>query len=175
MIEDREPEAGPQEPAPTASPATVGELHDLISELVMSVSEAKAIPGSGRVLIDRDQMLTVLELLQDRLPEEMRMARWMVRERETFIARTNEKARQVIERARHRASDMVANTNIIAEATEEANILVRRAEDTSHRIRLEAEDYAEDRLSRLEDVLMRVLDQVRSMRSELHQTRSIDR
>ena len=68
---------------------------------------------------------------------------------------------------------MVSNTNIIAEATEEANILVRRAEDMSHRIRLEAEDYAEDRLSRLEDVLMRVLDQVRSMRSELHQTRSI--
>ena len=172
MIRDHEPEVGAEEVAAPAPPATVGELNDLISELVMAVSEAKAIPG-GKVLIDRQQMLTVLDMLADRLPEEMRQARWMVRERDTFIARTNEKAREVIERARHQAREMVSNTNIIAEATEEANILVRRAEDTSHRIRLEAEDYAEDRLSRLEDVLMRVLDQVRSMRSELHQTRSI--
>ena len=173
MIGDREPEVGAQEVTAPTSPATVGELNELISEMVMALSEAKAIPGSGKVLIDREQMLTVLELLADRLPDEMRQARWMVRERDTFIARTNEKAREVIEQARHRAKEMVSNTNIIAEATEEANILVRRAEDMSHRIRLEAEDYAEDRLSRLEDVLIRVLDQVRSMRSELHQTRSI--
>ena len=173
MTGDHEPGVGTQEVAAPTSPVTVGELKELISEMVMALSEAKSIPGSGRVLIDREQMLAVLELLSDRLPEEMRQARWMVRERDTFIARTNEKARAVIERARQRAKEKVSNTNIIAEATEEANILVRRAEDKSHRIRLEAEDYAEDRLSRLEDVLMRVLDQVRSMRSELHQTRSI--
>ena len=173
MTGDHEPGVGTQEVAAPTSPVTVGELKELISEMVMALSEAKSIPGSGRVLIDREQMLAVLELLSDRLPEEMRQARWMVRERDTFIARTNEKAREVIERARQRAKEKVSNTNIIAEATEEANILVRRAEDKSHRIRLEAEDYAEDRLSRLEDVLMRVLDQVRSMRSELHQTRSI--
>jgi hypothetical protein len=173
MIGDHEPDGGTQEVGAATPPATVGELNDLITEMVMALSEAKALPGSGKVLIDREQMLAVLGILADRLPEEMRQARWMVRERDTFIARTNEKAREVIERARHRAKEMVSNTNIIAEATEEANILVRRAEDTSHQIRLEAEDYAEDRLSRLEDVLMRVLDQVRSMRSELHQTRSI--
>ncbi len=173
MISDHEPDVGRQEAAAATPPATVGELNDLITEMVMALSEAKALPGSGKVLIDREQMLAVLGILADRLPEEMRQARWMVRERDTFIARTNENAREVIERARHRAKEMVSKTNIIAEATEEANILVRRAEDTSHQIRLEAEDYAEDRLSRLEDVLMRVLDQVRSMRSELHQTRSI--
>ena len=102
MIGDSEPEVGAQEASVPTSPATVGELNELISEMAMALSEAKAIPGSGRVLIDREQMLTVLELLADRLPDEMRQARWMVRERDTFIARTNEKAREVIEQARHR-------------------------------------------------------------------------
>ncbi len=137
----------------------------------MAISEAKNIPASGKVIVDREQMLQTLAVIEDRLPEEMRAARWMVREREVFVARTNERVRDLVQRARQKADQMVSDTNIIAEATEEANILVRRAEDRAHRIRLEAEDYVEDRLERLETLLARVLDQIRSMRTELRQTR----
>ena len=158
---------------PAAPVPTVGELQSLVSEMVMAISEAKAIPASGKVIVDREQMLQTLDMLQERLPEELRTARWMVRERETFVARTNERAREVMRAARQKAEEMVADTNIIAEATEEANILVRRAEDHSHRIRLEAEDYAEDRLERLETLLARVLGQIREMRAELRQTRAV--
>ena len=137
----------------------------------MAISEAKNIPASGKVIVDREQMLQTLAVIEDRLPEEMRAARWMVREREVFVARTNERVRDLVQRSRQKADQMVSDTNIIAEATEEANILVRRAEDRAHRIRLEAEDYVEDRLERLETLLARVLDQIRSMRTELRQTR----
>ena len=157
---------------PTAVP-TVGEIQDLVSDVIMAISEAKTIPASGKVIIDRQQMLQTLEMLQERLPEEMRAARWMVRERETFVARTNERVRDLVQKARRKADEMISDTNIIAEATEEANILVRRAEDHSHRIRLEAEDYVEDRLERLENLLARVLDQIRTMRTELRQTRPV--
>lgn len=152
----------------------VGEVQDLVSEMIIAISEAKTIPASGKVIVDREQMLQTLELLRERLPEELRAARWMVRERETFVARTNERVRDLVQRARHKVDEMVSETNIIAEATEEANILVRRAEDQAHRIRLEAEDYAEDRLQRLEGLLSRVLDQTREIRSELHQTRPVN-
>jgi hypothetical protein len=146
-------------------------MQDLVSEMIMAISEAKTIPASGKVIVDREQMLQTLAVIEDRLPEEMRAARWMVREREVFVARTNERVRDLVQRARQKADQMVSDTNIIAEATEEANILVRRAEDRAHRIRLEAEDYVEDRLERLETLLARVLDQIRSMRTELRQTR----
>lgn len=163
----------------------VGEVQDLVSEMIIAISEAKTIPASGKVIIDRDQMLQTLEMLQDRLPEELRAARWMVRERDSFVARTNERVRGLVERARRKADEMVADTSIIAEATEEANILVRRAEDQAnrvrleaedhaHRVRLEAEDYADDRLQRLEGLLSRVLDQVHEVRAELRQTRPVN-
>jgi hypothetical protein len=167
MNGDREEAGG------TAALPTVGQVQNLVSEMIMAISEAKTIHASGKVIVDREQMLQTLEMLQDRLPEEMRTARWMVRERETFVARTNERVRDLIQRARQKADELVSDTNIIAEATEEANILVRRAEDHSHRIRLEAEEYAEDRLERLESLMGRVLDQIRSMRAELRQTRSV--
>ena len=159
----------------SASLPTVGQAQDLVAEMVMAISEAKTIPASGKVIVDREQMLQTLEMLQERLPEEMRTARWMVRERETFVARTNERVRELVQRARQKADELIADTSIIGEATEEANILVRRAEDHSHRIRLEAEDYADDRLERLESLMGRVLEQIQTMRAELRQSRSVDR
>lgn len=159
----------------SAALPTVGQAQDLVAEMIMAISEAKTIPASGKVIVDREQILQTLEMLQERLPEEMRTARWMVRERETFVARTNERVRELVQRARQKADELIADTSIIAEATEEANILVRRAEDHSHRIRLEAEDYAEDRLERLESLMGRVLEQIQTMRAELRQSRSVDR
>ena len=170
MNDDREHVGGYE--ASAALP-TLGQVQDLVSEMILAISEAKTIPASGKVIVDREQMLQTLEMLEVRLPEEMRAARWMVRQRDSFIARTNEQARETLQKARQKADELTSSTNIITEATEEANILVRRAEDQSHRIRMEAEDYADDRLERLEGLMGRVLEQIKSMRAELRQTRTV--
>ena len=95
----------------------------------------------------------------------------MVREREAFVARTNETAREMLERARGRSDELISESYIVKEAVEEANALVRRAEAESTRIRLEAEDYSEQTLEETEGVLADLLAQVRRSRAELHQTR----
>ena len=95
----------------------------------------------------------------------------MVREREAFIARTNEKAREIVDRARNEADELVSDSNIVSEAVEEANILVRRAEGESRRLRLESEDDIEKKLQRVEGLLAELTDQVQAARDELHQAR----
>jgi hypothetical protein len=123
------------------------------------------------VRVEREEFLAMLEQLKAMLPEELRAARWMVREREAFIARTNEKARAIMDRTSARAREMVSESNIIAEAVEEANVLTRRAEGEARRIRLEAEDLAEDRLEQLEVLFTNLLKQVREARHVFHQAR----
>jgi len=153
---------------PTAS---VGELQELLDELLVAVEEAKAVPLSSNVMVDREAMLAMLRNLRDRLPEELRAARWMIREREAFVGRTNERARSVMERARARADELVSESHILAEAVEEANILVRRSEGEARRIRLEAEDYADDRYQRLEELYAKLTTQVRDARATLRASR----
>jgi len=149
----------------------VGDLLDMVDDLIVHLHEAKSVPLSGNVMIDRDQFLGMLERLRADLPDDLRAARWMVREREAFIARTNEKAREVIDRARNEADELISDSNIMAEAVEEANILVRRAEGEARRLRLEAEDDIERRLQRIESVLGEVMMQIQGARNELHQAR----
>ncbi|HLE39690.1 MAG TPA: hypothetical protein VJA44_08585 [Acidimicrobiia bacterium] len=153
-------------------PATTGELLELVDGLIIAVEGARTVPLSGNVMLDRERLLDMLYRLRDDLPEEMRAARWMVREREGFVARTNEKAREMLERARERSDELVTESYIVKEAVDEANVLVRRAEAEATRIRLEAEDYSEQAFESTETVLSDLLGQVRRFRAELHQARS---
>lgn len=155
-------------------PPRMGELLELVDELIIAVEGARTVPLSGNVMLDRDLLLDMLYRLRDDLPEEMRAARWMVRERESFVARTNEKARELLERARQRSDELVSESYIVKEAVEEANVLVRQAESRATQIRLEAEDSSERAFEQTEAVLADLLTQVRKARGELHQARRRD-
>jgi hypothetical protein len=149
----------------------VGELVELLDQLETSIRDAKPIPLSGSVRVEREETLDLIGTIRATLPEELRAARWMVREREAFIARTNERSKSIIDRAQAKAAEMVSESRVLAEAVEEANALVRRAEGEARRIRLEAEDLAEDRLEHLEVLFRNLLGQIRSARSQYHEAR----
>jgi len=152
-------------------PPRLGELQELVDDLILAVEGARNVPLSSSVMLDRTQLLDMLYRLRDELPDELRAARWMVREREAFVARTNEKAREMLDRARQRSEQLVSESYIVKEAVEEANALVRRAEAEATRTRLEAEDYSEQAYEQTEAVLADLLAQVRRARSDLHQAR----
>lgn len=147
------------------------DILEIVDDLLVHLHEAKTMPLSSNALVDRETILGKLEALRASLPDELRAARWMVREREAFIARTNEKAREIVDKARAEADELVSDSNIVAEAVEEANILVRRAEGEARRLRLETEDQIEKKLQRVEGLLVEIMEQVHDAREELHQAR----
>lgn len=147
------------------------DVFELIENLIAEVQEAKSVPLSGNVLLDRDHMIGRLQRLQAALPDELRAARWMVREREAFIARTNERAREMTDRAQSESRRLVSETHVLSEAVEEANLLVRRAEGEARKMRLEAEDEIDSQLSRIETLLTELLGRVHYSREEFHRAR----
>ncbi len=156
-----------ERPAPPPIP---GKIIDQIEELIVAVEEARPVPLSQNVMFNRDDFVDRLRAVQEALPEELRAARWMVRQRETYITRTNEKARELLASAQAQSDELVSEHYVVAEAVEEANRLVRNAETEAERIRLEAEDYAEQHLAEAETVLGELLRYVRESRAELHRT-----
>jgi len=153
------------------APSTVGELQDMVEELILTVEHGRGMPLSGNVSIDRNEFGDRLRDLRERMPEELKTARWMVRERESFITQTNEQAAEIMRRAKETGARMVSETQVMSEAVEEANILVRNAEVESRGIRLEAEDVAESSYEHIETLLVNLLERVRDRRAELHQAR----
>ena len=161
------------------SPPVPGRLADLLEDLISEIEQARAVPLSNNVMVNQDEFLDQLHMAAEELPEEIRAARWMVRERESYISRTNEKARDVIVLAQDDSARLIADAQeesarlvsqnyVVQEAVEEANTLVRHAENEARRIRLEAEDYAERHLAEAETVLGELYRYVTEARAELH-------
>jgi len=150
------------------SPPVPGQIADILEDMIVEVEQARAVPLSNNVMVNQEDFLDQLHSAAEELPEEIRAARWMVRERESYIARTNEKAREVITKAQEESGRLVSQNYVVQEAVEEANTLVRNAETEARRIRLEAEDYAERHLAEAETVLGELYRYVTEARAELH-------
>lgn len=160
-----------QEPPAAAQTPELDDILDIVDDLIVHLHEAKTMPLSSNAIVDRELFLSKLETLRASLPDELRAARWMVREREAFISRTNEKAREIVGTAREEADELVSESSIVKEAVEEANILVRRAEGEARRLRLETEDAVERKLQQIEHLLVDLTSQVQQGRAEFHQAR----
>ena len=67
-------------------PDTAGVI-ELLDGLIQGVERAKSVPLSDQVRLDREALIQALQRIKAELPEELRTARWRIRERETFIGR----------------------------------------------------------------------------------------
>jgi vacuolar-type H+-ATPase subunit H len=144
------------------------ETEVLLQRISGMIAGARALPLSSSVKLDnKDEILELLREAIERLPEELRGARWMLKEREEYLGATQRKADELVEAARSEAQRLVQRTEIIKEAQAQARRLVEEAREEASRLRLEAEDYADQKLAQFEIVLERTLKTVASGRQKL--------
>jgi len=134
------------------------------------ISGAKSMPLSSSVMISRDEVLELLEEAITRLPDELRQARWLLREREEFLAKVQAEADDILAAARARAERMLQRTEIVREAKLVARNTVQDARDLANRLKHEAEDYCDQKLAAFEIVLERTTKTVQAGRDKLRVT-----
>jgi argininosuccinate lyase len=134
------------------------------------ISNAKSMPLSNSVIVSKDEVLELLEDAVSRLPDELRQARWMLKEREEFLAKVEREADEILDAARIRAERMVQRTEIVREAHHVASRTVEHARDQARRLRLESEDYCDQKLAAFEIVLERTMKTVQAGREKLAAT-----
>jgi len=144
------------------------ETEALLQRVSGMIAGARALPLSSSVKLDnKDEILELLREAIERLPDELRQARWMLKEREEFLAATQRKADELVEAARSEAQRLVQRTEIVKEAQAQARRLVEEAREEASRLRHEAEDYADQKLAQFEIVLERTLKTVAAGRAKL--------
>jgi hypothetical protein len=139
----------------------------LLREVIDIVALAKPMPLSASVLISRDEVLGRLDEIAERLPEELRQARWLLREREEFMAEQRRDADRLMEDVKAQAERMVSRTELVRQANTTAERIIEEAEESARRMRHEAEDYCDQKLAGMEIVLNRVLKTVSAGRERL--------
>jgi cell division septum initiation protein DivIVA len=104
------------------------------------------------------------------MPDELRQARWLLKEREEFLAEKGREADALLEEVRVQAERMVQRTEIVRQANHVAQRILDDANEEARRMRHEAEDYADQKLASFEIVLDRTLRTVQAGREKLQVT-----
>ncbi len=153
---------------PDAGDVVSGDVEQILHPLLDVVGNARPMPLSSSVMVTRDEVLEIIEAALARMPEELRAARWLLREREEFLAKVQREGDDILDAARGRAERMVQRTEVVRAAQHTARRVVEDAETESRRIRHEAEDYCDHKLAQFEIVLDRTIKTVQAGRARLH-------
>jgi hypothetical protein len=135
-------------------------LHDI-------VSSARPMPLSTSVMVNRDEVLDLIDETISRLPEELREARWLLKEREEYLAKVRREGDEILDQARARAERMVQRTEIVKASEARARKIVDLADAEARRLKNECEDYCDQKLASFEIVLERTLKMVGAGRAKL--------
>jgi myosin heavy subunit len=147
------------------------DTEELIRRVTEIIDGTRALPLSSSVKLDnKDEVLELLEEACQRLPEETRQARWLIKERDEYLAKMQREGDDIVQEARIQAERMVQRTEIVREAQQTARRTVEAARDEARRLRLEAEDYCDQKLAAFEVVLDRTIKTVSAGREKLSVT-----
>jgi hypothetical protein len=150
-----------EEPTPDA------DAESIIGQVLEVINTAKSMPLSSSVIVSREDVVALLQSALDRLPDELRQARWLLREREEFLAERSKEADALMEDVRAQAERMVQRTEIVRQANSVAQRILDDANDEARTMRHEAEDFCDQKLAGMEIVLERLIKTVRSGRDKL--------
>jgi cell division septum initiation protein DivIVA len=129
----------------------------LVDRLEEIVKGSKRLPFSGVRLVDESRIWPLLDQMRISIPDEVRRAERVMRDKERTIAQAHEEAERIVALARTEAAQLTAEHTIARAAEERAATIRRKAEQGAQTIRAGADDYAFDVLCKLEQELKRAL------------------
>ena len=153
--------------ARVAERAPGGDVEAILRQLHELIDTARPAPLSTQVKIDRDEVLDLLDQAIERLPDEVRASRWLLKERDEFLDRMQREADDILAVARGQAERMVQRSEVMKAAEAKARRIVENARAEASRQRNEADDFCDKRLAQMETVLERTTTIIAAGRAKL--------
>jgi F0F1-type ATP synthase membrane subunit b/b' len=138
-----------------------------LHQLDRMLADAKPVPLSASVMMNRAELEGLLGELRAAMPEELRQARWVMKERDEILDKARRESHRVLEDAGEERARLIAKTEVVHAAGREADRIVEEAQEQARQIRLEAEDYVDAKLANFEVVLHKTLSAVERGREKL--------
>ncbi len=142
-------------------------IEELIEMLYDRVQDAWTLPfGADKSLIDRKDMLDLIEEIRTNLPKDIEQARVIIEGRNDIVAQAKREGEAIKRAAEEKARQMVSEEEILITAKQRANEIVTLAETKAKELTRTANEYVDDTLKRLETVTGQALDEIKRARSQ---------
>lgn len=137
-------------------------LH-LVDRLEALVNEARPFPlGRNRIIIDEDRLIDLIDQMRVSIPEEVRQAQSVIKDRDKVMAQAQEQAERTVRMAQQKATELTDQQQVVIQARRRAEEIIDQARQDGLLARSDADEYVIETLETMESEVMRVLTQVQN-------------
>ncbi|MBO71124.1 MAG: hypothetical protein VYA37_00270 [Actinomycetota bacterium] len=122
---------------------------------------------------NKKELIEIVENLIDLMPVELRTARWLVREQDTYLNKAREEANEILSIAKVESDRLIADSYVLQEAVIEANALIKKAEDEAQAYRAQIEDEIDLKLTEVLNKFEQINNFIETEKKRLRQPRKI--
>ncbi|WP_234536220.1 ATP synthase F0 subunit B [Streptomyces shenzhenensis] len=138
-----------------------------LDEIVSTVSGARSMPMSASCVVNRAELLAMLEELRQALPGSLAQAQELIGDRDQMVEQARMEAERIIESAHAERGSLISGTEVARRSQAEADRILAEARQEAEEVRAEADEYVDSKLANFEVVLTKTLGSVGRGREKL--------
>ncbi|MGB4437822.1 MAG: ATPase [Sedimentibacter sp.] len=127
------------------------DILNLLERIEDIVEEASKFPLSNKVMIDKDEILDVINEVRLKLPDEINRASWVAKERQRILSEAQSEADELIEKMQDQQKYLIEDNEITKQAQKYANQILQDAERKANDMKIGAYNYSDEILSKLQE------------------------
>jgi cell division septum initiation protein DivIVA len=141
------------------------DIMEIIDMMEEAIDKASTVPLTGKVMIDKDELLDYIQEIRLVYPEELKEAKWVKEERQRILSEAEARAEAIQKNAEETQMQLIDEHEITKCAYEQANELVGSAQQKAMEIKTDCDQYVDDILNDAEHRLDLLLRKVREDRT----------
>ena len=144
-------------------------IEEAISQLYEMIQNARAVPlSSDKCMVERDQVLDLLDEISNELPGELKQAKTIVDSRNEVITSAKRDAEAIRKQAQMEAKQMASQEAIYQEAKAQADELIHQAQEKVRELKLVTNAFVDDALKTTEAAISEALNDIRDSRAKFN-------
>ena len=140
------------------------DIMEIIDMMEEAIEKASSVPLTGKVMVDKEELLDLIQEVRLLYPDELKEAKWVKEERQRILTEAETRAETIQKNAEETQAQLINEHEITKCAYEQANELVNEAQQKSIEIKTDTDQYVDDVLNDVEHRLDLLLRKVREDR-----------
>ncbi|NLW25505.1 MAG: ATPase [Clostridia bacterium] len=145
------------------------DVYKILDEFEAEVEESAKIPLTNKAILPEEVLYNYIDQLRANLPEDIREAQWIKKERQRIIDEAEREAKKIIENAKMKVEELISQTEIVRLAEQHSQEIIKKAQLQAQEITEGAFSFADEIMSQLQIQLEKNLEIIREGRKSIQQ------
>jgi hypothetical protein len=141
-----------------------------LAEIRQAIETARSMPMSSSAVVNRGELLGMLDQLQAAIEHEFQESQRVVADRDVVVDEGRKEADLIVHDAQNERDRLVSDTEVFRLAQHKAETMVDDAKIEAEALRAETDEYVDAKLANFEITLERTLEAVKRGRDRLSGT-----